>query len=700
MILGGVDDFQNENGGRRKRKSDVQQKLFTLLQRLDLIPSFSSAMMVSKNVSQMDEETNLHSIVKGGEGYFSLNTRSQNDQEDMHENYARKDSLSSPKSCYTRTSKTIKDYDVNGNFLRYRMTDLLLKSKDISSNEIKLLCHIFLFPKDHKHKYHFMVDENVEEFISSTSLVNFVPEEVQSSESRTNIGSTKSKKDIINGVDVSPGLLLSLVKWTNEFMQNDLPSSSEYSLDAFTDNNLQLPSLPSSLIRFLNMNINLHSLQLSGNFLGDEGALILTEALAFHPSLHTLDLGFNGIGDIGAERLKELLLPGHPLAVSLRTLYLSGNKIGPFGGLALAQGIQYNDTLETLHLSSNAIGEAAVPLGEALTTNGGLKKLYLAGTKMGSQWGPLFLSSLSKNQHLECLYLMDNDIKDHGMYALAKAIEIKKNFRVLELSFNQITQVGIGFLASAFSAHFFGNQNQSSDDRHGGHYTDLHEIHGDRRFDVAKTSDTMVMNDNNSNQNKDQPYNLDFQMDIESKTSLTDQIDRKDTPNIIFTNFSYRPQNGSTDTLSISNVGVEGINYRNECEGSTPDNNGKDAFTTSKNHTNNNYFLKSHNYYESLDQPYPVCKNNESKKSIIYQKDFGYPALEELYLDNNELLDEGVECLASQALPYLSSLHTLNVGYNGIRSSLGIKALSTYLNLAPSLPTNISLVDGEKKNFV
>ena len=674
-----VDSFQQGiERGRKRRVGYNQERLYSLLHRLELVPSFST----NKDSNKSKE----HKLMENG-------TIDKND-------LSSSSFSSSSSQCYhTRTSKTMKDYDVNGNFLRYRMTDLYLNNQNISSDEIKLLCQVFLFPKDHKEKYHFPIDKSIEETIPYLLQEDHLSSSSSNIDIQTTTTTTTTTTDnnnvINNGINLSPALLLSLAKWSNQSILENFSSSlastlslrATSSLDFLNFHNqpqqLQL-SLSTSLTRFLKMNINLHTLHLGGNRLGDEGTVLLIDALTFHPSLHTLDLGFNDIGDMGAEALKQLLLPHHPVSLSLQTLYLSGNKIGPFGGLALAQGIQYNNTLETLHLSGNSIGEAAVPLGEALITNGGLKTLYLAGNKVGSQWGPLFLSSLSKNQHLECLYLMDNNIKDHGMYALAKAIETKKNFRVLQLSFNQITQVGIGFLASAFSAHFFGNQNQVSTIANRGHI-------------VLKKKD-----DNSNNcyyqNNKNKSSNLNMNMDIETKTSFIStsdhQMDRSQTPNMVFTNMntyignntslSSRPQDASTDTLSMSAVGNIDMEGSNE----------------NYNHQNFQHHQqqKQHLHHQQQQNDYFYTEkernnsNNSNKSSMVFsQENFGYPSLEELYLDNNELEDEGLECLASQALPYLGSLHTLNIGYNGIRSALGVKALSNYLNLPPS--SSFSLTD-------
>jgi hypothetical protein len=88
---------------------------------------------------------------------------------------------------------------------------------------------------------------------------------------------------------------------------------------------------------------NLTSLNLTGNKIGDSGAITIARKL---PSLKELYLHDNNIGDDGARTIAERL-------PSLTHLYLWENKIGDDGARAIAEHLT---ALTSLQLSNNKIG--------------------------------------------------------------------------------------------------------------------------------------------------------------------------------------------------------------------------------------------------------------------------------------------------------------------------------------------------------
>ena len=143
----------------------------------------------------------------------------------------------------------------------------------------------------------------------------------------------------------------------------------------------------------------LHTLQLCGCEIGEEGGEVLASRLHAARSLTHLDLGSNALADGGARalasalphsRVAELLLSSNrvgdggacALALSLirrknsqlRTLGLSNNVISDDGAAALAEAISapppQRCRLETLSLRTNRLGPAAVAaLGDAVVSN-------------------------------------------------------------------------------------------------------------------------------------------------------------------------------------------------------------------------------------------------------------------------------------------------------------------------------------------
>ena len=87
--------------------------------------------------------------------------------------------------------------------------------------------------------------------------------------------------------------------------------------------------------------------------LNDADVNTLAEALPLLPNLHTLNLSGNNIGNAGATALRG---PEGNL-LKLRTLNLSDNNIGDDGVKLLAMSLRQS-TIEDLNLSDNKIGDA------------------------------------------------------------------------------------------------------------------------------------------------------------------------------------------------------------------------------------------------------------------------------------------------------------------------------------------------------
>ncbi|MFP3019778.1 MAG: leucine-rich repeat domain-containing protein [Wolbachia sp.] len=147
--------------------------------------------------------------------------------------------------------------------------------------------------------------------------------------------------------------------------------------------------------------LNLTSLYLGGNNIGDQGA----EALTKLSNLTKLNLRNNNIGDEGVRALAKLS--------KLTELDLARNKIGDQGAEALAK----LSKLTFLNLSNNKIHGSGA---EALA-NGNFPKLaslYLQGNNIDNQGAKALANGNLLN--LTSLYLYDNDdIDELGKEALA-----------------------------------------------------------------------------------------------------------------------------------------------------------------------------------------------------------------------------------------------------------------------------------------
>jgi len=86
----------------------------------------------------------------------------------------------------------------------------------------------------------------------------------------------------------------------------------------------------------------------------DEKVRILVSRILDHPVLAELDLSHNVIGDHGARALGKLLVAGR---CRLTRLALADNAIRAAGAQALAHALTRNDTLQSLDLRLNRLGD-------------------------------------------------------------------------------------------------------------------------------------------------------------------------------------------------------------------------------------------------------------------------------------------------------------------------------------------------------
>mmetsp|Transcript_29524 Transcript_29524/g.42862 ORF Transcript_29524/g.42862 Transcript_29524/m.42862 type:complete len:948 (+) Transcript_29524:372-3215(+) len=248
-------------------------------------------------------------------------------------------------------------------------------------------------------------------------------------------------------------------------------------------------------------NASLSVLKLGYNQLGDEGAVTLASGISAHGALESLDLGFNDVGDEGCAALSKAMLstrgggsgPSAPALAggTLHTLYLAGNCIGEEGTHALASVIRGGCGLRRLHLTGNGIGPDGVKAlteaiaedeirrgsldapendsdGDAIFTDdmggtpsraspllsqrSGMQELFLGGTGMG-QSGCISVSRMLEHSiSLRVLSLANCSIRDEEMAVLSASIKQSGSrlpLEALQLSFNEITSVGLESLARA-----------------------------------------------------------------------------------------------------------------------------------------------------------------------------------------------------------------------------------------------------------
>lgn len=154
--------------------------------------------------------------------------------------------------------------------------------------------------------------------------------------------------------------------------------------------------------------IHLSALNLKGNELGDEGAVVLGTFIRCNSSLEVLDLSWN--------------------AIHLR------------GAAALAKGLKVNRSLLSLCVSRNSISnEGASEIGEALALNKSLEVLDVNNCGFNEIGAQALLKGLRTNTSLKTLKIGRNPFPDYGVYQLLKEIRKKTSSALKELDLDGTT---------------------------------------------------------------------------------------------------------------------------------------------------------------------------------------------------------------------------------------------------------------------
>ncbi|KAL0242597.1 hypothetical protein GEMRC1_005160 [Eukaryota sp. GEM-RC1] len=179
------------------------------------------------------------------------------------------------------------------------------------------------------------------------------------------------------------------------------------------------------LIEALKTNSTITSLELSSNYIGDEGVRALAEVLKVNASVTSVNLHYNFIKVEGARALAEVLkLNSSVTSVNLRT-----NSVGDVGARALADALNVNTSVTSVNLRANSIGdEGARALAEALKVNASITSIDLRYNFIGDEGARALAEALKVNTSVTSVNLRANSIGDEGARALAEAFRV--NHRV------------------------------------------------------------------------------------------------------------------------------------------------------------------------------------------------------------------------------------------------------------------------------
>ena len=236
-----------------------------------------------------------------------------------------------------------------------------------------------------------------------------------------------------------------------------------------SNNNIQC----SGIRAILNSFQKIHKLDISGNNIGIEGAIILADTLQ---SCKALDISDNNIGTEaeGAKILAEALQRYKNLS-KFCMLGISNNKIGNEGAIVLADALKCCTNLSVLTVSNNGVWDSInVVVGalqncthlEELTLNitvntactlassiyyfkMSLQILDISNSYIGSEGCKAISEALKNCTNLKEFNVSGNFLMDGNAKILAEALKFCVNLHKLNISYNNIGREGANAIADA-----------------------------------------------------------------------------------------------------------------------------------------------------------------------------------------------------------------------------------------------------------
>ena len=213
----------------------------------------------------------------------------------------------------------------------------------------------------------------------------------------------------------------------------------------------------------------LEELHLADNNLG-EGILIVINTLQQITSLRSINLGNNNIsreasGELALViqsnmHLEKLWLENNNLRCSaiailqslstistLKLLNIHNTQITNEAAEPLASVVTGNTGLEELHLSDNNLGEGMLVVTKALQQITLLRSLYLGNTNISKEAANEIPLVVKSNQHLEKLWLNNNNLNCSGI-AILQSLSTISSLTLLVINNTQITNEATEALAS------------------------------------------------------------------------------------------------------------------------------------------------------------------------------------------------------------------------------------------------------------
>lgn len=125
-------------------------------------------------------------------------------------------------------------------------------------------------------------------------------------------------------------------------------------------------------------------------------------------------------------------------------LNLRGNQLGPVSCHHLAKALFKNNTLATLDISHNQIGDSGLEsICEPIKQLDNLKELHIESCGISSVGCMHLSAALTFNASVAALYLSNNPIRDDGCEALAEMLMVNATLQTLYINLCSINRKGL-----------------------------------------------------------------------------------------------------------------------------------------------------------------------------------------------------------------------------------------------------------------
>ncbi|TDH68646.1 hypothetical protein CCR75_009077 [Bremia lactucae] len=186
--------------------------------------------------------------------------------------------------------------------------------------------------------------------------------------------------------------------------------------------------------------------------LGEDGAAAVAELLMTNQTLTTVLLSRNTIGDQGIKDLVKGLREN--TQTGIKELHLTEVGISGLGLDHLATLVESEScSLSTLQLSFNALENATSLFFDALATNKSLTKLQFMKCKLSDAHVKALASALKQNTSLIEIDLSDNELTQSACASLAYGLKDNKGLQIMRINNNKCQDEGAVLLADVLATN-------------------------------------------------------------------------------------------------------------------------------------------------------------------------------------------------------------------------------------------------------